>query len=163
MPPRPQTRSCKNVGTGRFKPVVAAIAVYAAVIGELLGVASEIHLIVGLVERAEGGDQLAFLIALEASSRDGIEDAIGAVAIGGGIAAALRLQVIDILGIDLRADVAGDVGVGNRNAVDSPGNLVSAAHVKLIVGHPCARNVIGDRGQAVAQIGARAWRRFRCG
>ena len=37
---------------------------------------------------------------------------------------------------------------------------MSAAHVKLIVRHPRSRNVIGDRGQTVAQVRARGHRDF---
>ena len=33
-------------------------------------------------------------------------------------------------------------------------HLMSAAHVELIVRHPCAGNVVGDRGEAVAEVGA---------
>ena len=122
--------------------------------------AAEVHLIVGLVKRAEGGEQLAFVVALEAGSRNDVEHAIGAVAVSGGIAAALRFQVVDVLGIDLRPDVARDVGVRDGNAVDRPGHLVPAAHVKLVVRHPCSRNVVGDRGQAVAQVRAGRRRDF---
>ena len=71
-----------------------------------------------------------------------------------GIAAALRFQIIDVLRIDLRSDVAGDVGVGDRNPVDRPGDLVPSAHVKLIVSDPCARNIVGNRCKTVAEIGA---------
>ena len=116
--------------------------------------AAEVHLIVGLVKRAEGREQLGFVASLEARSRHDVEDAVRAVAVSGGIAAALRLQIVDIFRVDLRSDIARDIGIGDGNAVDGPGHLVAAAHVKLVVGHPRSGNVVGDRCQTVAEIRA---------
>ena len=96
------------------------------------------------------GEELALVVALEAGPRHDIEDSVGAVAISGGIAAALHFEVIDILGIDLWPNVAGDIGIGDRHAIDGPRHLVPAAHVQLIVGDLGAGNVVGDHGQAVA-------------
>ena len=148
----------QHVGTRRLQSIVAAIAIHARKVGELLSVAAKIHLIVGLVERAESGEEFALVVALEAGARDHIEEAIGAVAIGSRVAAALRFQIVDVFGIDLRPDVAGDVRVGDGNTIDRPGDLVSAAHVELIVRHPGARYVVGDEVEAVAQV--RAGRRL---
>jgi len=86
-----------------------------------------------------------------------LKNAVGAVAVISGVAAALRFQSINILGIDLRAEVAGDVGVGNRNAVNQPAHLVSAANVELVVREISTGDVVGDHREA---IGARGARRF---
>ena len=57
----------------------------------------------------------------------------------------------------MRAEIAGDVGIGNGHAVDEPTNLVAAANVELIMSDVGARNKVKDHGQA---IGARGPRRF---
>ena len=57
--------------------------------------------------------QFHLVVALEAGARNDVEHAVRAVAIRGRVAAALGLQVVDVFRIDLRADVAGDVGVGD--------------------------------------------------
>src|SRR6185437_13120796 len=119
-------------------------------VSELFSVAAEVHLIVGLVERAEGSEQLTFLIALETRSRDRVEYTIGTVAVSRRVSAALGFEVIDVLRIDLRADIAGNIRIGNRNAVDGPGYLMSTANMQLVVRDPRARDIIGDRTQTVA-------------
>ena len=139
---------------GRGETVVAAVAVEAGVVGELLGVVAEVELVVGLEEVAGGEDELGLAVALEAGAGDDVEDAVGAVADVGGVAAALDFEVVDVLGVDLRAEVAGDVGVGDLDAVDEPADLVAAAHVEHVVGHVGAGDVVGDHGQAVGAVGA---------
>src|ERR1700674_324204 len=126
----------QDIRARSFQTVVAPITIQAAIVGELGGMAAEVYLIVGLVKRAKGSEQLAFVVSLESSPGNCVEDSIRAVAIGRGITAALGFQIVDILGIDLRPNVARDIGVGNGNAVDRPGCLVPASHVKLIVRDP---------------------------
>ena len=133
-------------GDGRGEAVVAAVAVEAGVPGEFLGVVAEVELVVGLEEVAGGEDELGLAVALEAGAGDDVEDAVGAVADVGGVAAALDFEVVDVLGVDLRAEVGGDVGVGDLDAVDEPGDLVAAAHVQHVVGHVGAGDVVGDHG-----------------
>ena len=144
----------EDCGDGRGEAVVAAVAVEAGVVGELFGVVAEVELVVGLEEVAGGEDELGLAVALEAGAGDDVEDAVGAVADVGGVAAALDFEVVDVLGIDLRAEVAGDVGVGDLDAVDEPGDLVAAAHVQHVVGHVGAGDVVGDHGHAVGAVGA---------
>ena len=72
----------QDIRTRSFQPIVASVAVDTGKIGELLGVAAEIHLVVGLVKRAEGREQLALVVPLEAGSRHHVEHAVGAVAVG---------------------------------------------------------------------------------
>ncbi len=105
-------------------------------------------------EVAAGEQELAFAVALEAVARKDVEDAVGAVANIGGVAAALGFECVNVLGIDLRADVGGDLGVGNRDAVDQPTGLVAAAHVKHVVGHVGAGDVVGDHLHADGAVGA---------
>ena len=141
-------------GDGRLKSVVAAVAVEAGVPGEFFGVVAEAELVVGLVEVAGGEDELGLAVALEAGAGDDVEDAVGAVADVGGVAAALDFEGVDVLGVDLRADVAGDVGVGDFDAVDEPAEFVAAAHVQHVVGHVGAGDVVGDHGHGVGAVGA---------
>ena len=144
----------KDLADGRGEAVVAAVAVEAGVVGELLGVVAEVELVVGLEEVAGGEDELGLAVALEAGARHDVEDAVGAVADVGGVAAALDFEVVDVLGVDLRAEVGGDVGVGDFDAVDQPADLVAAAHVQHVVGHVGAGDVVGDHGHAVGAVGA---------
>jgi hypothetical protein len=144
----------KDLPDGWGEAVVAAVAVEARIVGEFFGVVAEVELGVGLVEAAGGEDELGLAVALEAGARDYVEDAVGAVAGVGGVAAALDFDVVDVFGIDLRAEVAGDVGVGDLDAVDEPGDLMAAAHVEHVVGHVGAGDVVGDHGHAVGAGGA---------
>src|SRR6202044_3600068 len=103
---------------GRLQTVVAAISVYARVIRETLGVPSEIELIVGLVPIAETGDKLRLIVALEAGAGHDIEDSVRAVSVLRIVAAALNFEIVDVFGIDLRAQIGGDIGVGYGHAVN---------------------------------------------
>src|SRR5712692_12115325 len=89
---------------GVRQPQIAAVSIHAPVVGEALGVAAEADLIVGLPELPEAGDDLGFPVAFESGSRNDIEDGVTAVAIFGGVAAALHLEIIDVLRIELRGD-----------------------------------------------------------
>ena len=73
----------QNIGTRSLETVVAAVAVHAGVVGELLRVAAEVQLVIGLVERTEGREQFGFVVTLEARARNHIEHAIGAVTVVG--------------------------------------------------------------------------------
>src|SRR3984893_11640744 len=94
------------------------------------------------------------MVALEAGAGNDVEDAVGAVAYVGGVAAALDFDVVDVLGVDLSGEVRGDVGVGDLDAVDEPADLVAATHVEHVVGHVGARDIVGDHGHAVGAVGA---------
>src|ERR1041385_6151458 len=106
------------------------------------------------MKRAKSSHQFARAAALEAGTRNNVEYAVGPVTIGRRVSASLGFQIVDVLGVDLRADIAGDVGVGDGNAVDCPGDLVPATQMKLVVRDICAGDIIGDGIQAVAQVGA---------
>jgi len=139
--------------SGWGEAVVAAVAVEAGVVGELFGVVTEVELIVSLEEAAGAEDELGLAIALKACARDDVEDAVGAVAYVGGVAAALDLDVVDVFGVYLCAEVAGDVGIGDLDAVEEPGDLMAAAHVEHVVCDVGAGNVVGDHGEGVGAIG----------
>ena len=135
--------------------MIAPISVQAAVISESLGVPAAIDLVVRLIEASKAHDEIAFLVALEAGSRHDVEDSVGAVAVVGIITAPLHFDVVDVLRIDLRPDVAGDIGIGNGDAVNQPADLVAAANVEHVVDHISAGNVVRDHGHAVGSV--RPW------
>jgi len=58
------------------------------------------------------------------------------------------------LWVDLRADVGGYLGVGNRNSINQPTGLVAAAHVQHVVRHIGAGHVIGDHLHADGPVRA---------
>src|SRR5260370_8980070 len=110
---------------------------------------AEVELVIGLIKISRGKDKLGFIVALESGARRDVEYAVGAVAVVGGVAATLRFESIDVLGIDLRTEVACDVGVGDRDAVDRPTYLVSAADVELVVRQIGTGHVIADHRETV--------------
>ncbi len=107
-----------------------------------------------LEEVAGGEDELGCAVALESGARDDVEDAVGAVADVGGVAAALDFEVVDVLRVDLGGEVGCDVGVGDLDAVDEPCDLMASAHVQHVVGHVGAGDVVGDDGHGVGAVGA---------
>src|SRR5271165_1792427 len=109
---------------------IAAISVHAGVISEALGVTAKVELIVGLIEVARTQDQFGFIISLKARARGDVEDSVGAIPVGRVVASPLDFQVVDILGIKLRSEVGGDVGVGDGNAIDQPTGLMTSADVQ---------------------------------
>src|SRR5208337_3174816 len=90
-----------NLGNRRLQSEIAAVAIDAGVIREAVGVAAEAEGVVGLVEVAGGHDQFGLVVALETGAGHDVEDAIGAVAEFGAVAAAIDLDVIQVLGIEL--------------------------------------------------------------
>ena len=133
----------------RVQAQVRAIAAEAGVVGEAAGVAAEIELIVGLKKIAGGKNQLGLVVALEAGARRDVEDSVGAIAIVGGVTAPLDFEDVDIFRVDLRPEIAGDVGVGDGHAVNEPTDLVPATNVKLVVREVGAGDEVSDHGETV--------------
>src|SRR5690349_3808445 len=107
----------QNLRAGSRESQLRAVAVYAGVVSEALGVAAEADLVVGLVEASKAGYDFRFVVALESRPRNHVEHAVGTVAVFGGIAASLDFERINIFGIKLRADVRRDIRIGNRHAI----------------------------------------------
>ncbi len=133
----------------RLETKIVAVGVDAGVVGEALSMAAEAERVVRLIEVSGAEDEFGLAVALKTCSRHNVEDAIGAITELGAVTSAIDLEIIDVLGIELRAEVGGDIGVGNRYAVDEPTGLVSTADVELIVGDIGAGHVVGDHGEAV--------------
>ncbi len=146
---------------GRHEADVGARTAEAGVPGETFGVIAEAELAVGGVITAIGCDEFGFAVALEAGTGNYVECSVGAIAVFGGLAAALDFDNVNILGIELRADVCSDVRVGDGDAVHEPGNLMAAANVKLVMNHVRAGGVAGDEIEAVGAGRARKFGDFR--
>ncbi len=73
------------------------------------------------------------LVAFESGARGNVENAVRAVAVVGRITPALRFHSVDVLWVELGAEVAGDVGIGDGDAIDQPAYLVATADVELVV------------------------------
>ncbi len=91
-----------DLGNRRLQAEIAAVAVDAGVVGEAFGVAAEAEGVVGLVEVAGAEDEFGLVVALETGAGHDVEDAVGAVAELGAIAAAIDFHVIHVFGIELR-------------------------------------------------------------
>ncbi len=139
----------------RLEPEVAAVAADAAVVGESLRVPAEVELVVGLPVAPRAHDQLRLVVAFESGAGNHVEDAVGAVAVLGVVAPPLHVQVVDVLRIELRSDVGGDVRVRHRHPVDEPAHLMASAQVQLIVGRVGPRHERQNRLEAVGPIRAR--------
>jgi len=135
-----------NLPDRGLKSVIASISVQAGVVGKPLRVSSTTDLVVGLVEIPRADDKITLLVALKTGSRHDIEDSVRPVSVGGIVAASQDLEVIDILRVNLRRQIAGNVGVGDGNSIDQPLDLVASSHVQHIVCHVCGRHVIRDHG-----------------
>jgi len=118
-------------------------------------VVADVDLIVGLEKAAAAEDHLGFAVSVKPGARNHIENAVGAVSDFGVVAAALRLKIVNILGIDLRSEIAADVGVGNLHSIDLPAHLVAPTHVEHVVRHISSRNKVSDHLQAVGPVGSR--------
>src|SRR5271168_1065479 len=115
---------------------------------------AEIQLIVGLEPVAETGNQFTLIVPLEPAAGDDIEDSVRAVSVVRFIAASLHLQIVNVLRVNHRAQVRGNVRVGDGDAVNQPFHLMSTAHMQHVVSHVGSGNVVGNHGHAVATVGA---------
>src|ERR1700732_5016594 len=107
---------------------IAPVPVDTRIVRKVVGVPADTERIVRLAEVAGAYNELAFVVALEAGARHDVEDAIGAITLTGAVAATFDFQVGDVLRIDLWAQVARDVRIGDPHAIDLPSDLVTATH-----------------------------------
>ena len=148
-PAKPALPVVKDVGHRGLEAEVAAVAGHAGVVREALAVPADTHLVVRLRVAPGAQDDLGVVVPLESRSRDHVEHRVGAIAELRVVAAPMHLQVVGVLRVDLRPDVAGDVRVRHRHAVHQPAHLVAAADVQLIVGDVGARHERRDHRHAV--------------
>src|SRR6202521_3799602 len=148
-------RVMNYLGRGRLEPEIAAVSIQAGVEGKPRRVPAAADLVIGLIEVSEAQDEIALFVPLKAGTRDDVEDSVGSVSIIRVVAAALDLEIIDVLRTDLRPHIAGNIRVRNGHAVNEPADLVPAADMKLIVREVGAGNVIRNHGQTVRAVGSR--------
>src|SRR5260221_6236273 len=113
----------QNARDRSLQPRIGPIAACTDVIREPLRVTAEIELIVGAVPGPVAEEQMPLVAALEAGARDDVECGVGSVAILSGKTSPLHLDGLDVLGIELWADVAGDVRVRHGHAINHPLDL----------------------------------------
>src|ERR1700724_2782613 len=102
-------------GCWRFKSEITSVSTEAAIVSKAFRVTAATDLVIGLVEISEAGNQIALFISLESRPRDHIEHAVCTVSVVCVIASSLHFHVIDILGIKLRPDIAGNICVWDRD------------------------------------------------
>src|ERR1700737_4396891 len=95
---------------------------------------------------------MRLVVALESAARYDVKNPVGALAVLRGEAAALDFEVVDVPRIELRADIAGDIRIRNRHAVDEPIDLMSTANVKLIMNDHRTRNEVCDHRKTVGAV-----------
>ena len=144
-------------GNRSGQAIVGTRAGHAGVPCRCGGVVAEGELRFAGVEVPACNPEFSVAIPLEPIPGQNVEDAVGAVAHIGRITAALNFESVDVLGVNLRADVGGDLCVGNRNAVEEPTGLVAAVHVQHVVRHVSAGHVVGDHLHAERTAGARSF------
>ncbi len=113
---------------------------------------AQADLIVGRVVSTVAANHFALSVALKTCARRNVEDSIGTIAVFGAVATGGRLQVVHVLRVKLWPDIRGNVGVRQRHAINGPGHLMAAAHMKLIMHNVGSRNKLRDDAQAVALV-----------
>src|SRR5260370_20547730 len=88
---------------GILQAEIRTISVHTGVISEATGVAAEVELVIGLIEVAGTENEFGFVVALKAGARRDVENAVSAVAVVRGVAAALRLHGVNVFWVHLRA------------------------------------------------------------
>src|ERR1022692_3366690 len=119
-------RVVNHLQNRRLDAEIAAVGVDAGIVGEAFGVTAEAEGVVGLVEIPGAEHELGLAVALEAGARDHVKDSISAVTELRAVAPAIDFEIVDVLGIELRPQVGGDVGVGYGYAVGDHGETVGA-------------------------------------
>src|SRR5713226_6695117 len=99
----------QNPGRRRFQSEISAIAGETGVVGKSFRMIAEADLVVGVVVAAVAADEFRLPVALEPRASHDIKDTVGAVAVFGVVATTLNLEIVDVLGIELRADIGRDV------------------------------------------------------
>ena len=141
----------EDVSGWRAEPEVAAIPVGAREVGKTLRVPAHARLCVGLVVVPGRQHKLGIVVALESGPGDDVEDRVRPIPVRRVISTAQRLELIHVLGIELRSDIARDVRVRNRHAINKPADLMATAHMQLVVCDVRSRYERRDGRKAVAQ------------
>src|SRR5262245_40809107 len=135
-----------------LEAVVAAVSIQAEIISKAVGMVAEAKLIVSGFVIGIAGHQFALPASLKAAASDNIEHAIGPIAEFCRVASTLDLDIIDVLWVELRTDIAGDIRIRHRHAVNRPGDLMPASYMELIMNHVCPRDEVRDHGHTVGPV-----------
>ncbi len=110
----------KHLGGGSSQTQIGPITIRADVISKPVAVVPEAQLIIGAVEAPCVDGQIGFAIAFEPAAGHHVQYPLRAVAGVGGQAPTLHLEGFDVTGMELRANVARNVGIGHRHAIHEP-------------------------------------------
>src|SRR5208282_3734403 len=130
------------------------VSIQACIVSESLGMPAKIDLIVCLVPIPQTHYDLCLIVPLKPGSRHDVENSIGTVSVIGFVTSSLNLQIVNILRVDLRAQIRGDIRIGYGHAVNQPVHLVASSHVQHVVGHIRSRHIVGDHLQRVGAVRA---------
>src|SRR4051812_33766116 len=108
---------------------------------------TETDLVVSVVITSVSKYDFALAVSLKSRTSHYVEYAISTITIVCGVSSALHFQIINIFGIELRANVRSNAGVGDRYSINQPRDLVTSANVQLVMDHIGAWGVVGDHGQ----------------
>src|SRR5215472_325581 len=133
----------------RLNAKIAAVAVHAGVVCKPFRVATKAKLVVRLMKVSRTQHKLTFVVALESCAGNDVEHSIRPVPELGSVAAAIHFHVVDVFGIELRAEIRSDIRVWNRHTVHKPTRLMPSANMKLVMGHVAPRNIVRNHGEAV--------------
>src|SRR5258708_10821985 len=114
---------------GGHEPDIGTCSAHAAIPGKTFGVVAETELAVSGMTAAVCCDKLGFTVTFKTGFGNDIECAVCAIAVFGGLAAALNFDHVEVLRIELRADVGGIVVVGNGDSAVKQGYLLATAYV----------------------------------
>src|SRR5947209_17323300 len=103
-----------HIGGGRSQAQIRTVTICADVVSEAIAMIAKTQLIVGAIETPRIDSEVTFAIAFKSAAGYHIQYAIRTVAGVGGQSPSLYLKGIDIAWMELRANVARDVGIGYR-------------------------------------------------
>src|SRR5260221_6165144 len=152
--PEPVALIVQHLQDRRLQTVITSVGINTRIVSKTLGVTAEVQMFIRLIEVSVGDQQLAFAFSIKPAARHHIEYSISSIPVLGTVSAALNFQIVYVLGIELRPNRIGNVGVRDWNPINQPGHLMPAPNVQLIVGDVRARHIIGNHRHAIAPIRA---------
>src|SRR6185437_8955598 len=114
----PGAEIVQYLGASRLQSQVRAIAGNTGVISKAVGVVADAELVFGAIIAAITGYQLGLAVALETGAGHDVKDSVGSVAVFRRVTATLHFEIVDVLGIELRPDVGGNVRVRHGDPVN---------------------------------------------
>src|SRR6266853_6644225 len=97
---------------------IASIPVHTGVVCKTLGVTPKAHLRIGLVKASPAENYFRFIVAFETGAGDEVEHAIGPVSKLCAITSTIYFHVVEVFGVELRAEIGCNIGVRHRHTID---------------------------------------------